>query len=155
MKQDGGSRSIGLLVVIGGGALVAAMTIDTLAVIGRHTGIPLLGSIELVQVLVGIAGAVSIVVATLHNSHAVVRILTSRLSPASALLLRRFNMAVSALLFVALSAGSLWIAAELWYSQEESELWRLPYKPLRLLITGAMMATAALFARAAWRGEGK
>jgi TRAP-type transport system small permease protein len=153
MKQARASRNSGVLVVIGGGALMAAMAIDTLAVIGRHTGIPLLGSIELVQVLVGIAGAVSVVVATLNNSHAVVRILISRLGADSALLLRRLNTAISALLFVALAAGSVWIVTELWHSQEESELWRLPYQPLRLLISGAMVVTAALFARAAWRGE--
>jgi len=155
MKQDRASRNFFILVVLGGGALLAAMTIDTLAVIGRHTGIPLLGSIELVQVLVGVAGAVSIVVATLHDSHAVVRILTSRLGPGSTLLLRHFNMAVSALLFVALAAGSLWIGSELWQSQEESELWRVPYKPLRVLISIAMVVTAALFARAALRGASK
>ncbi len=155
MKQVPASRNSAALVLIGGGALLTAMMIDTLAVIGRHTGIPLLGSIELVQVLVGVAGAMSIVAATLHGSHAVVRILTSRLSAGSALPLRRLNLAASALFFVALAAGSLWVGSELWHSQEESELWQVPYKPLRLLISSAMVATAALFVRAAWRGEGK
>ena len=153
MKHDQTSRIYFLVVVTGGAALLTAMTIDSLAVIGRHIGIPLLGSIELVQVLVGIAGSLSIVVATTLGSHAVVRILSSRLDAGSALLMHRLNSAVSALLFVALAAGSLWIGAELWHSQEESELWRLPYKPLRLLVSGAMVVTAMLFARAAWRGE--
>ena len=50
------SRAYSLVVIVGGSALLGAMGIDFLAVIGRQTGTPLLGSIELVQLLVGISG---------------------------------------------------------------------------------------------------
>ena len=38
-----------ILTWIGGAALLAAMSIDTLAVIGRYIGLPLRGSIELIE----------------------------------------------------------------------------------------------------------
>ena len=43
--------------------------------------------------------------------------------------------AVFALVFYAgLLAGSAWIAADLWYGHEESELLRIPYRPLRIAV---------------------
>lgn len=155
MNKDSPSGLYRLLIVIGGGALVGAMGIDTLAVLGRHSGIPLLGSIELVQVLVGITGALSMLVATVHGSHATVRILVSRLGQRGKEWLHTCNSLASMLFMLALTAGSLWLLQELWSSQEESELWHLPYRPLRVLICVATLSTAALFARSAWKGVGK
>jgi TRAP-type C4-dicarboxylate transport system permease small subunit len=140
-----------LLTLIGGGALFGAMLVDTIAVIGRHIGIPLLGSIELVQVLIAVAGALSLLAATAGRMHASVRILSSRLRGRTATVVHHFNAVVSALFFIALTAGSLWTCIELWHGQEESELWHLPYRPLRLLITFAMLATTVVFLRNAWR----
>lgn len=151
MKQAPTSFLYTALVVIGGGALMGAMAIDTVAVLGRNTGIPLLGSIELVQLLIGIAGALSIVIATVHGSHAVVRIITSRLGSDAKQLLHCCNTIASAAFMLALTAGSVWLMLDLWDGREESELWGLPYRPLRLLISGAMLVTAALFVRAALR----
>lgn len=143
------------LVIIGGTALVAAMGIDVLAVAGRASGIPLLGSIELVQVLVAIAGAMALILATLNDRHAVVRIVLARLSGSTASLVKRIDSLAMALFFLALACGSAWILRELWSSHEETELWLLPYRPLRLLVVLALFATTGLVLRKAIQGGDK
>ncbi len=148
MKQPH-SRAYQLVVILGGTALVGAMGVDFLAVIGRQTGTPLLGSIELVQILIGISGAMSLLVATLNNSHAVVRLLLANITERSAAVLQRINALAATLFFIALAAGSAWIMLEFWNSHEETELLRLPLWPLRVLIVVAMSVTALLFLRKA------
>ena len=128
-----------------------AMLVDALAVIGRHTRTPLLGSIEIVQVMVGISGALALVVATIHGRHAMVRILVKAINPRSAQLVQRINAFVSGGFFLALGVGSLAITAELWEGFEESELWQIPYAPLRVLVTLAMGAVALTFFYQAFR----
>ena len=141
------------IIGLGGVALLAAMVIDVVAVIGRHTGVPLLGSIELVQVLVAIAGAMAVVIATVHKSHAKVHLLLARLPETVRVHALRLANVLTALFLFALTLGSLWIMRELWGSHEESELWRLPYRPLRLLVVITLAATTLLLLRQAWRGE--
>jgi hypothetical protein len=63
----------------GGTALLAATAVDTLAVVGRNVGLPLVGSIELVQAAVLVAGVFGLIFATAGDDHARVRILTDRL----------------------------------------------------------------------------
>lgn len=146
------SNAYRLLVIVGGVALLGAMAIDMLAVLGRHTGIPLLGSIELVQVMVAIAGAMALMIATLNDRHAVVRIVLARLSGATAVLVKRIDALGMALFLLLLTAGSAWILRELWSSHEETEMWLLPYRPLRLLVVLTLVTTTGLVLRKAWQG---
>jgi TRAP-type C4-dicarboxylate transport system permease small subunit len=145
------SRDYRCLIIIGGFALLAAMSVDVIAVIGRATRLPLLGSIELVQYVVGVSGALAMIVATLHKRHATVRILLSRLKGTSAHVIRFFDSICCALFFLALFAGSVWVLADLWYGFEESEYWRLPYRPLRLFMALAALAVVGIFLRQAWQ----
>lgn len=146
MKQPH-SRAYRFVVILGGSALVGAMAVDFLAVIGRQTGTPLLGSIELVQILIGISGAMALLVATLNDSHAVVRLVLANIAARHAAVLQRINALAATLFFTALSAGSAWILFEFWNSHEETELLRLRLWPLRVLIVVALAATALLFLR--------
>ena len=134
-----------ILVVGGGGALLAAAGIDTISVIGRHIGLPFLGSIELVQAAVLIAGSASLVAATLAGSHAVVRLVVDRLPAKMRGALSWANSLASALLFLGLLAGSVWITVDMWGGHEESELLRVPYIPLRLICCGSLAAVALVF----------
>lgn len=142
-----------LIVGLGGLALLAAMAFDVIAVLGRYTGIPLLGSIELVQVMVGIAGAMALLITTLRGSHARVRLVLARLQASTRAWVLRLDDVLSAVFFVALAIGSVWIMVEMWHSHEESELWRLPYRPLRVLVVLTLIATTVTVLRSAWRGE--
>lgn len=147
------SRIYRWLVILGGVALMAAMAVDVLAVIGRATRMPLLGSIEIVQYVVGISGATGLIVATMNRRHATVMIVLSRLKGHARQAVSMLNGLCCALFFLALCAGSLWILADLWSGFEESEFWRLPYRPLRLFTTLAMLAVVGLFLKQAWPGK--
>jgi TRAP-type transport system small permease protein len=145
----------GALVAVGGGALLLAMGIDGLAVIGRHVGLPLLGSIEIVQAAVLISGAVALVVATLVDCHARVHLLVDRFPPALASALRRFGYGLGSALFLAFAISSAWIASELWSGHEESEWLHIPYAPLRMVTIASALWVGAAFAILAFRRSAK
>lgn len=149
------SPAFRILVIVGGIGLLFAMAIDAIAVIGRHTGLPLLGSIELVQAGALIAASTGILVATIERTHAVVHILIDRASPRWRPILLGANRLLSALFFLILLAGSVWLAIDLWHGFEESELARLPFKPLRIAVILSCGATAIVFFIQAVRRESK
>src|SRR5580692_13098843 len=101
------------LFYLGAAALLFAMAVDAIAVIGRHIGIPLLGSIELMQAAILVAASAAIVSATMVNKHAVVHLLIDRLSPRARSIMDRVHAALCAIFLLALAAGSIWIALDL------------------------------------------
>jgi TRAP-type C4-dicarboxylate transport system permease small subunit len=121
-----------LLVWIAGGALLVAVAVDALAMIGRQIRLPLIGSIEIVEAAVLFAAAGALIVATLDGAHARVNLLLKRMPGNWRAWFERFHALVAVLLFAALLAGTLWIAADLWGGHEESELLHIPYRPLRI-----------------------
>ncbi len=141
----------GWLFYLGSAALLFAMATDAIAVLGRHAGVPLLGSIELVQAAMLIASAAAIVSATVAAKHAVVHLLIDRLAAPIRGLLLRIHSGVCAVFFALLAAGSIWIAFDLRLGHEESELLRIPYAPLRVIIILAMMGAAWIHATRALR----
>jgi TRAP-type C4-dicarboxylate transport system permease small subunit len=137
------------LIWIGGGALLCAMATDAIAVVGRYIGMPLHGSIELVQAAVLVSGTMAMIIATLLHAHATVHVLVERLSPRLRALLGQFNCIMSALYTLLILAGTIWIAADQWYGHEMSELLGVPYRPLRLVLALGLAAIALLFLRPA------
>jgi TRAP-type transport system small permease protein len=135
----------------GGAALLAATAVDTLAVVGRNVGLPLVGSIELVQAAVLVSGVFGLIFATAGDEHARVRILTDRLGRARRLVDHLSPLSM-ALFFTALLAGSGWLAVDLWSGHERSELLGVSWRALRLianlgLAACIVVALAALFRR--------
>ena len=132
------------VVWLGGGALLAATLIDTVAVIGRNAGFAINGAIELIQAAVLVAGGVALVLATIAHAHARVHLLLDRLPPTYKLLAERGSALVTALFFAAMLTGSLWISADLWGAHELSELVAVPWRWLRLFanlcLLGAVLA---------------
>ena len=120
------------VVLIGGLALLAATAIDTLAVIGRHVGTPVHGSIELMQAAVLVSGAVAILVSTIDMAHARVRLLVARLSPRRRIVADRLSDLLTLIFYLALLAGSSWIAWDLRAAHEQSELLGIPWMALRI-----------------------
>ena len=123
-----------LLVWIPGLALLFAMATDTLAMIGRQVHVPLLGAIELVQAAVLVAGCGALIVATFARTHARVHLLLDRMPAPTREFLERLHALSTAVLHAALLAGSAWLAFDLWQGHEESELLRIPYRPLRVVV---------------------
>jgi TRAP-type transport system small permease protein len=128
------------LVWVAGGALLVAMLVDTTAMLGRQLHWPLLGAIELVQAAVLFGSAGALLLATLEQAHARVHLLLDRLPTRVQAALARLHALFSLLLFAGLLAGSAWLALDLWNGHEESELLRIPYRPLRVALVLTLVA---------------
>ena len=143
-----------LLVLISGGALLVAVAVDALAMIGRQIAVPLLGSIEIVEAVIVFAAGGGLIIATIDRAHARVNLLLERMPGAWGDRLRRLHSLAAVLFFAALLAGTVWIAIDLWSGHEESELLHIPYRPLRIaaavtLAVLLVLSIAGLFRRSA------
>jgi len=138
-----------LAYALGGAGLLAATATDAIAVAGRHTGLHLLGSIELVQSAVVLLATSGMLIATLVGGHASVHIVTERLSRPAAARLARIAAFASGLTFLALAAGSIWLAYDLWNGFEQTELLHIPLRWLRTLWIVFALVIAGCFFRAA------
>jgi TRAP-type C4-dicarboxylate transport system permease small subunit len=132
---------------IGSIGLLSATAADSLAVAGRHTGLPLIGSIELVQAAVILLASAGIVIATVVGGHASVHIVTERVSKPTAARMARAADVVSALVFILLAVGSALILLDLWTGHERSELLHIPLRWLRLIWIVATLVAALQFLR--------
>lgn len=141
------------LIWIGGSALVTATLINVGTVIGRRIGLPLHGSIELVQVCVLVAGTIALVRATALDAHARIHLLLDRLSPSHRAWVERGCALAGVLFFAVLLAGSLRIQADLWTAHEAGEVIGVPWRMLRLVANLGLAAITVLFARQALRGR--
>ena len=143
-----------VIIWIGGIALLAATAVDTLAVIGRQVGLPLRGSIELVQVAVLIAGSLALIAATAANQHARVHLLIDRMRAGR----RGAELGsdlLTVLFFACLLAGSLWLSLDLWNSHEMSEIVGVPWRWLRLFANLCLLGVIALVLGRMVRGRGR
>lgn len=145
------TRARTAVIWIGGIALLAATAIDTLAVVGRHVGLPLTGSLELMQAVILVSSALGLVVATAEGTHVRVRILIERLAPRARLWGDRFSDLLTLLFFVAMLIGSSWLAADLWDGHEQSELLGVPWQLLRMVANLALFASSAILAARLFR----
>jgi TRAP-type C4-dicarboxylate transport system permease small subunit len=152
-KKTGDSKqklwSLGekLLFYLGATALLFAMIADTIAVVGRHIGLPLWGSIEMVQAAILVASSSAILSATLAKKHVRVRILMDRLEGCYSIWLQRIQAGLCVLFFCALTAGSIWIFLDLQDGFEESEVLHIPYAPLRIICIVSILAVVLSFLR--------
>jgi TRAP-type transport system small permease protein len=134
-----------LLFFVGAAGLLFALGADAVAVVGRHLGIPLLGSIELMQTAILLASSAAIVLATVASKHAVVHLLIDRLSLRQRSVMERVHALLSAIFFAALAVGGVWIAFDMRNGHEQSELLRIPFAPLRILSIVAVLAVTAIY----------
>jgi TRAP-type C4-dicarboxylate transport system permease small subunit len=121
-----------ILLVMGSAALLTAMAADALAVLGRHTGFTLPGSIEVFQVAAVVALSCAILIASLNNRHAAVDLLIGKASHETRHVLQVIGYCALALAFALLCAGSIWVAVDLWSTHEITEQLEIPLRPFRL-----------------------
>jgi TRAP-type C4-dicarboxylate transport system permease small subunit len=148
-----GLRLRTLLIWISGGALLGAVAVDSLAMLGRQIKLPLIGSIEIVEALVVVAAAGALIIATLDKAHARVNLLREHMPARWRGRSSRLNALGAALLFAALLAGTVWIAADLWGGHEQSELLHIPYRPLRVVTAAAFAVLLGVSLRRLFRSE--
>lgn len=144
-----------LAIWTGGAAMLAATAIDTFAVIGRNIGVPIVGSIELVQAAILVSGTLALVLTTSADLHARVRLVTDRVGDRLRARLDRLSLLATALFFVALAWGSIWLAADLWPGHEISELLGVPWRLLRLIANVGLVSCALIGFAATFRRESR
>lgn len=137
---------LGPFFYIGAAGLLVAMAVGGVAVAGRQLGMPLHGAIEIIQAAIVLTASVSMVSATLAKSHAVVRLVITRLPATHKRRVQRFADLLAAVFFTALAIGAVWLAVEYWNAHEESELLHIPFRPLRAVVSLALIVIAAVFA---------
>ena len=140
------------LVFSGSAGLLLAMATDALAVLGRHVGFALIGSIEIFQVCMVVALSSSILMVSLRNRHATVDLLVGRASGRTKVMLAQIGRAALALTFGLVAAGSIWVAVDLWPTTEMTELLAIRIAPFRLIWIAACTIAALHFAIAFVRG---
>jgi TRAP-type C4-dicarboxylate transport system permease small subunit len=145
----------GPLFYVGAGGLLIVMVVETVAVIGRRIGWPLLGAIEVIQAAILTAACVATVSATLNQAHATVHLLTDRLPSGAKQWLLRLAALLAALFFASLAVATAWLAADFWHAHEESELLHISFRPLRAMTVLAAGAVAAIFLYRALRSGTK
>jgi TRAP-type C4-dicarboxylate transport system permease small subunit len=149
MSQEG--RALGgplrAAFATGSVALLAAMAIDFMSVVGRHLGHPFPGSIELVQVSVVVAAAAAVIGATLSGAHAAVHVITERLPEGQRRLWARLAAILGALFFAMLTVGGVWLIADTLGGDERTDLLGLPLLPFRAIWCAATALAAVLFVR--------
>lgn len=144
-----GKAGHSLLFYVGAGGLMTVMLVEAIAVIGRHTGLPLLGALEVAQAAIVPAACASMIIAALHGSHASVSLIVDRLPPALRRLNARLASTLSALFLAAVFIGCCWLSREFWDSFEQSEVLHIPFRPLRMLAAICAGALTLIFLRAA------
>jgi TRAP-type C4-dicarboxylate transport system permease small subunit len=122
----------GALLLTGSVGLLGAMLTDALAVAGRHSGVPVLGSIEIVQAFVAIGAASAIAYASMSATHAAVDLVFHRLPPWAQDAAHRMAAVLGFVFVAALVTGSAWIVWEYRDAQEMTEILRIPIQYLRL-----------------------
>jgi TRAP-type C4-dicarboxylate transport system permease small subunit len=145
-EERASARPRGPLFYIGAAGLLLAMTVETVAVLGRHLGMPFLGALEMIQTAILLTASSAMVSATLNRGHASVTLLTDRLGPHAQRALRSFADLLSAVFFVGLAAGALWLTIDTWNEFEQSELMHVPFRPLRVVSFAAAAGIAIIFA---------
>jgi TRAP-type C4-dicarboxylate transport system permease small subunit len=137
----------GVLLVTGAVGLLGAMLTDSVAVVGRHVGVPFTGSIELVQAFIVLGGASAIAYASLGATHAAVDLVFHRLPVSAQRLAHRLAALLGFLFLAALVIGSAWIAWEYRNAGERTELLGIEVKWLRLFwLACAVIAAGAMLA---------
>jgi TRAP-type C4-dicarboxylate transport system permease small subunit len=151
LNPSSDTQTRGPLFYVGAGGLLLAMVVETIAVLGRHAGIPLIGALEVIQACILLMASAAMLSATLNKGHATVTILTNRVSERARRCLQAFGHLLSAAFFLALATGAAWLAMDAWHEHERSEMLHIPFKPLRIISLLAASSIAIVFLRDLWR----
>jgi TRAP-type C4-dicarboxylate transport system permease small subunit len=156
MEESDGSGPITkrqrVLVGLGAVSLFGAMAADGVAVLGRHAGFALLGSIEIFQAMLVVALSCAILLASVMERHAAVDLLLGRVSAPARRHLTSIGKVSLAVTFGLLSLGSACVAYDLWGTHEMTEVLGVPLLPLRLVWVAASGLAALYFAGSFFRG---
>ena len=133
------------LFYLGSFALLTVMIVETVAVIGRHLHQPLVGALEIVQAAIVPTACAAMAITTICQGHALVHLLVDRLPLHVRRRMLRIGCLMSGIFFAALCAGEIWLTHDFWNSFEETDVLRIPLRPLRILVTVSAGVLAVIF----------
>jgi TRAP-type transport system small permease protein len=139
------------IIIVGSVGLMGAMLTDGLAVIGRHIGVPVVGSIEVSQAFVIVMASSAIAFASLGDQHAAVDLVFNRLPDWAKRAAMRVNAVLAFAFVAALVVASVWIAVEHWATDEQTELVKIPLRWFRVFWIAAACIAAGAFAISIFR----
>jgi len=154
-EREGSSLLLQVFFLAGSAGLLLAMATDAVAVLGRHTGFALLGSIEIIQAAVVVLASASMIYASRGDFHARIRILVDRVSDSTKGRFGTIANIVSVLYFILLAVGCVWVCVETWPDHERTELLHIPFRWLRLLLALSVVLMGGFFARRLLGGQRK
>jgi TRAP-type C4-dicarboxylate transport system permease small subunit len=146
------TRGQRFLLATGSAGLLLAMATDAIAVLGRHTGFAVIGSIEIFQVAAVVALSSAVLLVSFMNRHATVDLIVGRASERTKSILAQIGRAALALTFGLIAFGSAWVAADFWPTHEMTEMLAIPLAPFRLIWIAACVAATLHFATQFVRG---
>jgi TRAP-type C4-dicarboxylate transport system permease small subunit len=141
VKAVGGISAV--LLVTGGVGLIGAILTDSIAVVGRHVGVPFTGSIELMQAFIVVGAASGIALASIGATHAAVDLVFHRMPVSAQRIAHRLAALLGFAFLTALVIGSAWIAWEYRDAGERTEILGIELKWLRLFWIGCAVVAAA------------
>ena len=142
----------GVLFYTGAAGLLTVMAVEVIAVVGRHARLPLLGALEMAQAAIVPAACASMLIASLAGAHAVVHLMTERLPERARQWMARVSHLLAGVFFSGLCIGEAWLTGEYWNSFEETDVLRIPLRPLRILVTLCAGLLALIFFTRRHRG---
>jgi TRAP-type C4-dicarboxylate transport system permease small subunit len=135
----------GPLFYVGAIGLLSVMVIESIAVVGRHARMPLLGALEMAQAAIAPAACASMIIASLAGTHAVVHLVSEHLPEQWRARTARLCALLSGVFFTALCIGAGWLLGDFWNFFEETDVLHIPFRPLRVLVTVSAGALALIF----------
>jgi TRAP-type C4-dicarboxylate transport system permease small subunit len=119
--------------VLSVGSLVGIMLLVVANIIARFFGTVIIGTIELVELMIVVTVAFALGYTAQRQSHVVVKVVVSRFSPRAQAILKVFTTALS----IGVCAVIVWASAGIMYERallgEETELLSVPSFPFRFI----------------------
>lgn len=119
--------------VLSVGSLIGIMLLVVANIIARFFGTVIIGTIELVELMIVVTVAFALGYSAQRQSHVVVKVVVSRFSPRVQAILKIFTSALS----IGVCALIVWASAGIMYERallgEETELLKVPSFPFRFI----------------------
>ena len=131
---------------IGAAFLIGIMALTVISIVSRLFGRVILGSYEMVELMMVVTAGFALVRTTLKKTHVVVEIIITRLSRRTQIVTEIFHNIVATCLWGLMAWETLMLLIEKGFSGEgRTEIIKAPYFPFKLLWTIALILSSLVF----------
>ncbi|GAB1256387.1 hypothetical protein NBRC116494_08890 [Aurantivibrio plasticivorans] len=139
-------RTMTAIKLAGAITLALTMLLVSASAIGRHFGLPLPGTVEIVEALILVTAAAGILSTTIERAHASAKLITELLPPSTRRFVEVLGLILGIIFCAGLVIGNTWLIYDVWGLQEASHLLGIPIVPLRILFVAALTCTGFMLA---------